>query len=141
MFQQWSFFFLCYRPHTSKPQFSISWTSQETSFTGSDEQKPPTGNRSAESDAAANLNNGSTDARMSIPSGRRSTFAEINPFSRSQVVGAEGQGSRRESQSDGIEGKSKAQRPQRTMSSVPDIGKKTPPSSCKIFFITFVLPC
>ncbi|KAL5968004.1 Multidrug resistance-associated protein 1 [Taenia solium] len=81
-------------PHTSKPQFSVSWPSQETNFTGSDEQKPPTGKRSAENDAAANLNNDSTEARISLLSGRRSTFAEISPFSRTQVMSAEGQGSR-----------------------------------------------
>ncbi|EUB55935.1 hypothetical protein EGR_09215 [Echinococcus granulosus] len=81
-------------PHTSKPQFALSWPAQETSFTGSDEQKPATGNRLAESDAAANLNDGSTDARISLSLGRRSTFAEVNPFSRTQVVGADGQESR-----------------------------------------------
>ncbi|CUT98873.1 multidrug resistance associated protein 1 [Echinococcus multilocularis] len=116
-------------PHTSKPQFALSWPAQETSFPGSDEQKPATDNRLAESDAAANLNEGSTDVRISLSLGRRSTFAEVNPFSRTQVVGADGQESRRESQSDATGGKAKLQRPQRTMSSVPDIGKKTPISS------------
>ncbi|VDM30981.1 unnamed protein product [Hydatigera taeniaeformis] len=81
-------------PHTSKPQFSISWPLQDTSFTGSDDQKPPVGNRLGDSDGLANLIDGSTDSRMSLPSGRRSTFAEISPFSRTQAIGVEDQGSR-----------------------------------------------
>uniref|UniRef100_A0A158QJ47 ABC transmembrane type-1 domain-containing protein n=1 Tax=Rodentolepis nana TaxID=102285 RepID=A0A158QJ47_RODNA len=85
-------------PHTANSQFSINWAAQDTASSTSDDQKSGI--------ADANLNTGnSTISDETIV--RRSTFGDFSAY----VEGVGG-------------GKGKAEKRSRTMSGVPDIGKK-----------------